>query len=297
MGASDNRLIEYFRWWEENRALPRRESGREIEGDWHRYVGEAEMFAALSDFFRQQVLDRGSAEVVTTVFPIVSRGVAAAALHGLIRLAYGIKADHAGEIAAGLATLCSRYVDLGLEFDERSSASVDAAFGRLADAIGGAAFAGQGIIGRMIAAASDYRFREAISMPPITPGQLGEIAGASIALYWLKADFTVLHMVTATHAARILFDRYPNLATQHALRSLWGAVCAAYASVGAPLLTEVVVQGDVPSWNEVFAGAILSNDDHVIKMSYTCHCEAKHYRNPIYQAAAARLVEIGSSLD
>ncbi len=30
MGAPDERLIEYFHWWEENRALPRRDSGCEI---------------------------------------------------------------------------------------------------------------------------------------------------------------------------------------------------------------------------------------------------------------------------
>jgi hypothetical protein len=30
MGAPDERLIEYFHWWEENRALPRRDSGYEI---------------------------------------------------------------------------------------------------------------------------------------------------------------------------------------------------------------------------------------------------------------------------
>src|SRR5690242_14811574 len=29
MGASDARLVEYFGWWEENRALPRRDNGRQ----------------------------------------------------------------------------------------------------------------------------------------------------------------------------------------------------------------------------------------------------------------------------
>src|SRR5690242_3833136 len=67
MGASDERLIDYFRWWEDNRALPRRESGREVE-DWKQHIGEATMFAALSDFFRQQILDHGSAEIIKTIF-------------------------------------------------------------------------------------------------------------------------------------------------------------------------------------------------------------------------------------
>jgi Questin oxidase-like len=297
IGASDERLIEYFRWWEENRALPRRDSGREIDrNDWHQHIGEAQMFDALSDCFRRRVLDRGSTEVIGAVFPQVSCGVAAAAFHGLIRLAYGIEADHAGEIGAGLATLCSRYVDLGIEVDRTpSTASVKTAFAQLADALGGAAFTGQGIIGKMRAAASDPRFRAAFSSPPIGPALLEELARVSIALYWQTADFTILHMVTASHAGRVLFGQFPQLASDDAIRALWGAACAAYASVGAPMMDQTALPTEPMAWDNIFAKAIISNDDHVIKMTYTCRCEVAHYGNPLYQAAAARLVAVGKS--
>jgi hypothetical protein len=297
MGASDERLIDYFRWWEGNRALPRRDSGREIgRNDWHQHIGEPQMFDALSDCFRRWVLDSGSTEVFGAVLPRVSCGVAAAAFHGLIRLAYGIEADHAGEIGAGLATLCSRYVDLGIEVDRTpSTASVKAAFAKLADVLGGAAFTGQGIIGKMRAAASDPRFAAAFSWPPIGPALLAELARASIALYWQTADFTVLHMVTTVHAARVLFGRFPELATDDAIRALWVAACAAYASVGAPLLSEVALASEVPPWEKIFADAVPSKDDHVIKMTYTCHCETIRYGNPLYHAAAARLVAVGKA--
>jgi hypothetical protein len=277
--------------------LPRRDSGREIDrNDWHQHIGEAQMFDALSDCFRRWVLDRGSTEVIGAIFPQVSCGVAAAAFHGLIRLAYGIEADHAGEIGAGLATLCSRYVDLGIEVEGTpSTASVKAEFVQLADALGGAAFTGQGIIGKMRAAASDPRFRTAISSPPIGPALLEELAPASIALYWQTADFTVLHMVTTVHAARVLFGRFPELATDDAIRALWVGACAAYASVGAAPLSEVALASEVPPWEKIFADAVSSNDDHVIKMTYTCHCETIRYGNPLYHAAAARLVAVGKA--
>jgi hypothetical protein len=59
MGASDERLTEYFRWWEDNRALPRRESSQKVEdGQWQQYIGDASMFAALSDYFRQSIAGR-----------------------------------------------------------------------------------------------------------------------------------------------------------------------------------------------------------------------------------------------
>jgi len=295
MGASDERLMEYFRWWETNRALPRQESGPEIAENWQAHIGNADMFSALSNFFRQHIAGHGSAETISAAFPALSRGVGAAAFHGLIRLAYGIEAHHDGEIAAGLAALCSRYVDLGVDFDRRSSPSVEAALGRLADALNGATFDGRGIIGKMILAASDPRFRGAVSLPPITPGLLGEIAWASIGLYWQTGNFTVLHMVTATHSARILFDRFPELASERALHALWAAVCAAYSSVGAPRLIEVPAKDGFLPWKQLFAEAVRNNDDHVIKMTYTSHCEAEHYGNPLYQSAAARLVAVGTS--
>jgi questin oxidase-like protein len=295
MGAAEERLVEYFRWWEENRALPRRDSGRQIDRrDWKQYTGDPRMFDALWDTFRRWSTDRGSAEVISAVFPELSGGVAAVAFHGLIRLAYGIESDHAGEIAAGLAAICSRYVDLGLQVGEAlPTASVESAFARIADALCGAVFPGDSIIGWMRAAAADPRLTAALSCPTITPTLLEDLAQVSIALYWQTSDFTVLHMVTTVHAARVLFGRFPQLASDDAIRALWASSCAAYAAAGAPLLARVALPSEVPPWHKIFADAVISNDAHVIKMAYTCHCESAQYGNPLYQAAAARLVAIG----
>jgi len=297
MGATPDRLLEYFNWWEGNKALPRRDSGGDIgRSEWRRHVGQPQMFDAFSQTFRLWIGDRGGDEVVGSVFPIVCGGIAAAAFHGLIRLAYGIEADHGGEIGAGLAILCARHVELGLNLDAAPfSASVAAAFGHIAEALSGAAFTGDGIIGRMRAAAADPRFMAALTRPPIGPGLLAELARSAIALYWQTGDFTVLHMVTATHAARALFERLPQLASEHAIGALWVAACAAYASVGAPPLSEPSLAAPDLPWEDIFAAAIACNDDHVVKMSYTCHCEGVHYRNPIYQAAASRLVAGGKA--
>jgi hypothetical protein len=49
------------------------------------------------------------------------------------------------------------------------------------------------------------------------------------------------------------------------------------------------------SWDKISAQAVGNNDDHVIKMTYTCRCEAKQCGNPLYQASAARLVAVGKA--
>jgi hypothetical protein len=297
MGASDERLTEYFGWWEENRALPRGDTGRRIEADeWEQYIGEPTMFSALWEIFTRRGMDRGIDEVVGDVFPLVSGGIAAAAFHGLIRLAYGIEADHLGEIGAGLATICSRYANLGLPDHPPTAASVEEALARIAGRLSGSVFTGQGIIGKMLAATADPQFAGAFSVPSMGTTLLDDLARVAITLYWQTSNFTVLHMVTTTYAARVLFERYPQLASEDAIMSLWGAVCAAYASVGAPKLSEMSLPLSEPKpWREIFAAAVPNNNDHVIKMAFTCHRESIRHGNPLYQAAAARLVTVGKT--
>jgi hypothetical protein len=263
------------------------------------------MSAALADYFQRWIVDRGSAEVVSTVFPRVAGGVAAAAFHGLIRLAYGIEADHAGEIAGGLATLCSRYVDLGVQVDRAPpNISVEAALVRIAEALGGTVFAADSIMGKMRAAAADPRFKAAFSCPPIRQALLEDVARASITLYWRAINtledrnfnfLTILHMVTAGHAARVVFGRFPQLASIDAIGDLWLASSAAYAAAGAPPLTEYPLPSEIPPWDRIFADAVDNNDDHVIKMTYTCHAECARYGSRLHHAAAAMLVAIGRS--
>ena len=294
MGASDERLVEYFHRWEANRALPRIESERQVErGEWTRHIGDAAMFSALWEFFSDRAAKRGATEIIGEVFPLVSGGIAAAAFHGLIRLAYGIEADHAGEIGAGLATLCSRYADLGIPKHPSRAAEIEEALARISERLSGVAFAGEGIIGRMRAAVADPRFAAGFALPSIRPEFLSSFARIAIALYWQTGDFTVLHIVTATHAARVLFEGYPQLASAEALTAFWKAGCAAYASVGAPALSPASLPTESLPWSRIFAGAVRSNDSHVIKLAYSCHCESSRYANPLYQAAAARLVAAG----
>src|SRR5262249_42961299 len=147
------------------------------------------------------------------------------------------------------------------------------AFARLADALDGASFAGRGIIGRMRAAASGPRFATGLRRPPVRPALLADPARTRLALYRQDGAFPVLPRVTASHAARVLCEHLPRLASETALTALWGAACAAYASVGAPRLTEPPAGCEAPPWKEIFAGAVAKDDDHVIKMTYTCHCE------------------------
>lgn len=292
MGASTARLQAFFDMWEREYALSAPSIETVISRDeWAQHVGENAAFGALRLCFLRWIAERGHLPVITAVFGEIPFAPASGAFHALIRLAYGIEAEHAGEIASGLAALVSSHlpVDVGIETRE-PAVSASAGFERVARAMVEGVVSGNSITSRLRAVAADVRFREALQAPPAALPLLDELARATISAYWQSANFTVLHTVTGTHAARIVFAQLPETLVNRLLPGFWVALCAAYASVGAVARTEANTHVVALDWHEVRRMAVASDDDHVIKMTYTCFCEDRRSPSPLYLASAARLV-------
>ncbi|MGV2289952.1 questin oxidase family protein [Trinickia sp. YCB016] len=292
MGASPARLQEFFDMWEREYALSAPPVDTIIDRrEWQTYLGNSAAFGALRLCFLDWMADDDVITVIIAVLKNVPFAPATGAFHALIRLAYGIEAAHRGEIASGLAALISSHLPIDVSLSESPAAeSVDTAFVRVATAMGDDVARGNSITARLRAVASDVRFRRAIPAPPVSSSLLDDIARAAIAAYWRTPDFTVLHTVTATHAARTLFARLDDSLVEQLLPGLWVALCAAYATVRKPLDVEAAKPYVGAVWKEVCQRAIVSNDDHVIKMTYTCLCEDRREPSPLYLASAARLV-------
>lgn len=292
MGASAERLQAFFDRWEREYAL----SAPPVEmviarEEWSRQLGNAAAFGALRRFFLDWITEVGSVPVIVAVLNEVPFAPATQAFHALIRLAYGIEAAHSGEIASGLAALVSSHLPVDVQFDEtRAAGSVEAGFEHVVDAMGGAAVEGSSITSRLRAVANDARFRQAVLAPPVSACLLDDFARATIAAYWRSQNFTILHTVTVTHAARILFTQLPEAMTEQLLPALWGAMCAAYVTVGRPASVAMAVPESAVSWSDVQRLAVASDDDHVIKMAYTCFCEYRRQPSAVYLAAAGRAV-------
>jgi hypothetical protein len=293
MGASSARLREFFEMWERKYALPAPRIEVTIERrEWSRQLGNPAAFGALRACFLDWIADEGAIPVITEVLRAVPFAPATGAFHAVIRLAYGIEAAHAGEIAAGLAALVSSHLPITVHVDEsRRAESVDVAFHEVAQAMADDAVQANSITARIRAVANDARFQRAVLAPPVTASLLDDVARAAITAYWRTRDFTVLHTVTGTHAARILFAQLPDSLVEELLPGLWIALCAAYATVRKPLDVELTLPEVESPWHEVCGRAVLSDNDHVVKMTYTCLAEDRRNRNasPLYLASAARL--------
>ncbi len=297
MGASPARLQAFFDMWEREYALSAPPVDATISRNyWKRHVGEREAFGALRLCFLDWIVDAGPVPVITTVLQAVPFAPATQAFHSLIRLAYGIEVGHAGEIAAGLASLISSHLPIEISLEKNPKAeSVDAGFDHAAQALSGVVFPGSSITARLRAVASDVRFGTAVLAPPANVALLDDLARATIAAYWRKRDFTLLHTVTATRAARIVFAELQDSLVEKLLPGLWVALSAAYAMIGKPANAETSIPDVAIDWNELCQMAIASNDDHVIKMTYTCLCEDRRQPSPLYLASAARLFEVSKA--
>ncbi|MFZ6656067.1 questin oxidase family protein [Undibacterium sp. TJN19] len=302
MGASEKRLQDFFEHWRDHYSYPMPASAQCIDyQNFQDHLGRPADFGDLQTCFRQKIEQAGSDQVVREVLALIPLAPATNAFHAWIRLAYGLQFSHAGEIAAGLAALVVANFKINLKTHDRSPAtSVAEGFQQLSMAMSGKKFAGQMITEKMRAVIADTQFVQALPAVPENADILSELAVWAIAAYWQTGDFTVLHMVTGTNAARLIL---PYLNSQQAaivVQDFWIALCVAYASVGAPpvslaykYLKNLNDAGFQPKpWNELFDLAIRSNDDHVIKFTYTCSQEHALSANLLYPAAAMQKLKL-----
>ena len=300
MGAQPARLQEFFDKWEGRFALAAKPAAKPVNREtWPLSLGDASAFTALRGYFEEWIWSAGVDAVLEQVLSKIPFAPASGAFHAVIRLGYGLEADHVGEIAAGLAALVSGNLHIDMGSRQRlPAASVQQGLAALSRAMGGTIFTGDWIVVRLRAVGANPSFYATVPSAPAQPQQqlLDDMAQAAIALYWQTNNFTALHMVTGLHAARRVLASLPAALVQRLLPDLWIAFCAAYVSTGAPPLAashvtlpeEDILPDSADTWHDLFTTAIASDDDHVIKLVYTCYCENLRAPSPLYLAAAAR---------
>lgn len=289
MGATPDRLQAFFTRWTDKYAIIETQPAVALAGsDWRAQVGNLAAFSSLRRHFAEAIGRDGAPAVIADVVSRAPHAPATDAFHALIRIGYGIEAGHDGEIAAGLAAYVAASLPIEIDTDERRAAlSVEDGFAVMAAQLPDRDWPLGSITGRLRAIAADPTFRQALQSPPAGNNLLDELARVSIALYWQKADFTVLHMVTGVNAARLVLGRLPAALAERMRAPIWAALCATYVSVGAPPLIRVAAPEVQAAWPEVLQRAIASDDDHVIKMVYTCFMESQRYPDSSYYLAAA----------
>ncbi len=301
MGASSERLQAFFDQWQRLYSVAAPIERIEVtSASWPGLLGSAAAFPSLRDFFSQRIVRSSADAVLAEVLTKIPFAPATGAFHAVIRLAYGLEAHHPGEIASGLAALVSENLSIGPQAVQREPAtSVESGLERISTKFQGKVFPKRSFItAQLREVASDQDFQSALQGAPVAQELFDSLAQVAIALYWQKPDFTTLHMVTGMDAVRRVAERLPSAMRDALRRDTWSAFCATYVAIGTPAIDPArsavasltTEQPSLPAWETLLARAIDSDDDHVIKMTYTCWRANSDAQGIVYRAAATRLL-------
>jgi hypothetical protein len=296
MGASADRLRSIARHYE-RRLEPAAPVGQVLSKEaWRRHLGHRAHYPDFLATFQQGMTREHWPEVLHEVLPVLMPGCAAAAFHPLIRLSFAIETKTMSEMATALAYWASRFLRLGGDGNEaRSPLSRDprALLARLAEDGSFKHNPDQDslIDAEMKRATCIPEFAPVIGWLEIAPDTLKRLAHAVLEIYAATGDFTALHMVTAVQAARALLPwcAEPDVTIRH----LWQAIAAGYLSIGRPTIPEVppLDTPQPPDWPAILEAACEADDEHVIKIVYSCWVEDTAYNDPLYRAVAARAIQ------
>jgi hypothetical protein len=229
--------------------------------DWLALRGKIDAFPALQACFARAIAQDGAELTLRAAVPALMPGVAAAALHGAIRTAHAVEAGHPDELAAALAYWAASWSALPPVPAATGSEPFDLWTERLQQA-GDQWQPGPGLISAgMRLAADTAAWRELVAAPTLPPDPLAALARFAAHRYAFTRNFTVLHLVTGCRALQVLAPWCDAQAPAHALR----AYVAAYLSSGVGSRHTQSRQVP-PDWLALRAGAIASDDDHIVKL-------------------------------
>lgn len=252
---------------------------------WRGRLGRREAYPPYRALFVEWLDHEGAGETLRQALPWLLPGVGAAAFHGLIRTACAVRIGQRQELADALAYWGCRWLDLGGS-EEATKAAPDLTDPvpllqslRVPKARSGLIFEG------MRAAAALPGFDAAVRRLQPDEETLPTLARLAAQVYAASGNFAVLHLVTGAHALQTLGPWIED--PEAALRHFWRAYAAAAAASGAAPDGRAV---PLVPWPELKQRAIASDDEHVIKLVWSCSELERALDGPEWQAAASRAV-------
>ena len=299
MGATPQR-IENFAHDYLKRMEPAPVLGDAIDAqNWRQHLGDASAYGDYLGFFRREVGRLNARAALRAYLPELAPGLGAAAFHPIIRTAFGVIAEDSDEIAVGLAYWASRFLAL----PESTDAAVDVSIAQSEDpaqilkqtrGLAELEFEPDpdALIDREMAEAAEYPlFPAVVATLSVDELTLDRLRQAATLLFLGADDFNSLHAVTGLHAARVLSDFAVD--RRAFAREVWRALLALYLSLDRPELPTLAMAAeltteDLPDWNAILPAAVANDDEHVIKLVFSCLAESRAGGGRLYRYLAAR---------
>lgn len=292
LGAPDSRLDRYY----SRLIFPQPVDGGSVhdtpitEGTWSAHLGDMRHYRGYCNYFLGRLRELGAKPLLHTHLDTVLPGLGASAYHALLRLAYAVDAGHDKEIAFALAGLAAGFIPS----PDSPPLSKPASPSEILEALSGLASLRsvepdpRSISGRFQQFYSQGDFARGlrpVRVDPLRP--LDEISGLLADALARTRDFSILHGVTSCHALRLVLPYCHDV--PGTVSRYWHSICAVYLAArnkgvrfDHPLPTATL------SWDELKQRALASDNEHVIKLTYTCLREDENYGRRIYRDLAQR---------
>lgn len=310
MGASDRQMANWYERYSTDHGLvmaPPATQGINAH-TWRESLGERAREADYRRFFEAETERLGIAAVIRLYLPSLIGGVAASALHPLMRLTYGVLAQNQAEVGTALGYWAACHLPLPSPLrlnkaspkSKRPTPKPPISTEDPAD-----------ILAKVttIDGIRDYQtdtdllwhhIRAVGALPGFAPliGQLcftrstpQHMAAIALGLYAVTLDFAALHAVTSLHWARLVS---PYLDDPEPLyRALWQVIAALVPKIGFPALPSAdqlneMRQSPAPPWPDIIAAALASQDEHDVSLAFSAAQEDRVWRDDLYRVVAAR---------
>lgn len=260
-------------------------------GDEQRFLGSSAALPSWVTYFVTRITVEGRDRVMREWTTRLIPGIGSGAFHGIIRTAYALDAGSDAELAHALAYWASAYEPLrqfSTPAGRRTPAEILTQISKDAGRAG-KKLPGRNIADRMVAASCLREFGGWVGAADPARLDLDGLAAAMIRAYAATGDFTMLHAVTGTHAARALLRHVDSRAAL--VGDLWRALLAAYVGVGAPSVTGWKLEGDDKlDWPGIHERACRCDDEHDVKIAYSCWRGWQSTGDDIYRRVASAVV-------
>lgn len=274
MGASSEQLKRYY-LSSIQRLVPRNASNQKFELRYKKYLLELEKEDY--ELFVQKELKH------------LIKGVCGAAFHPMIRLYYAKLSGVKEEMAMALAYWSMEYLELP-GFTCKSDKSPEEIVEHLTRISPTSRTHSSNITNRIKAKSLEIsRLKECIIPEEITFEEIRLVCLRGLAQ---NNDFTILHTLTSSQAFEYLHSVYSLDSVS--LKHYWTAILVAYLSCekSFSITHENHMIDEDCSWEDILKMACDSDDDHVIKLVYTCWVECQKYSNVEYYTIAKRALTI-----
>lgn len=283
LGASAARLQAWSEAYETQ--LEPRVAARPASVSIERDLGRPDSEVGWQAHFAARMASVGSAATLREALPMLLPGSGAIAFHGLIRVGHAVLAGHEGELVTGLAHWAAHCLPRPTTEDGPPLELAD--WLRALRQLPYPAYpAGSFITDRMQAWGQMPDFAAVSGRLHHGPDTLRDLALMAARTYVATGNFTVLHLLTGSHAMAVLQPWWPE---PELARGFSVAAAAGLLACGAePALT----LDHAPSrpWPALLAAACEQDDAHVIKLTHAAWRLGRRWPDPAWRRAVERAI-------